>query len=113
MRMPPPVPSLHDLVPLLAQLPPGQRRVAAALVADSRGRTYRNVAAALGVHSGSVYTQLGRIRRRHPAVYAALMALRADQLARRHARVLLRAKTRRAIRRYICQHVYGCEPWER
>jgi hypothetical protein len=141
-RLSPPVPRSHDTVPdvatalaalgvrlpglvvprgpdaatlaaLLAALPAGQRRVAEALVAEPWGRTYPEVAAALGVHAGTVHTQLRRLRASRPAVYAALMAARGDQLAARHARALSRRRARRWTRRYICWHVYGCEPWER
>ena len=106
-------PDPATLAALLAPLPAGQRRVAEALLAEPRGRTYPQVAAALGVHLGTVYTQLRRLRASRPAVYAALMAARGDQLAARHAWALSRRRTRRATRRYICWHVYGCEPWER
>ncbi len=109
----PPVPRSHDLATLLATLPVGQRRVAEALIADPRGRTYPAVAAALGMHVGTVHRHLARTRARRPAVYAALMTARAEQLASRHASALVRVKTRRMIRRYVCQHMYGCEPWER
>ncbi len=109
----PPVPRAHDLAALLAPLPAGQRRVAAAFVAEPRGRTRGETAAALGVHVGTVHRHLARIRERHPAVYAALMARRRAQLAGRHDRALSRARARRAVRRYVCQHVHGCEPWER
>ncbi len=108
-----PVPQSHDLAALLATLPVGQRRVAEALIAGPHGRTYPAVAAALGVHVGTVHRHLARLRARHPMVYAALMAVRAWQLAGRHERARTRARVRRATRRYIFQHVYGCEPWER
>ncbi len=108
-----PVPRSHDLAALLATLPVGQWRVAEAFVAEPCGRTRGETAAALGVHIGTVHRHLARIHARHPAVYAALMTARRAQLAGRHDRVLTRARTRRATQRYICQHVYGCEPWER
>lgn len=108
-----PVPRSHDLAALLATLPAGQRRVAEAFVATPWGRTRGETAAALGIHVGTVHRQLARIRARHPMVYAALVAARRAQLAGRHDRARSRAKTRRAMRRYVCQHVYGCEPWER
>ncbi len=108
-----PVPRPHDFAALLATLPVGQRRVAEALIADPRGRTYPAVAAALGMHVGTVHRHLARTRARRPAVYAALMAVRAEQLAGRHAQALARMKVGRWRRRYLCHHVYGCEPWER
>ncbi len=108
-----PVPRSHDLAALLATLPAGQRRVAEALIADPRGRTYPAVAAALGVHVGTVHRHLARIRARRPAVYAALMVVRVEQLAGRYRRALERARVRRWVRRYAHWHLYGCEPWGR
>ncbi len=108
-----PVPRSHDLAALLATLSAGQRRVAEALIADPRGRTYPAVAAVLGVHVGTVHRHLARIRARRPAVYRELMAARAKQLVGRHWRAQNRARTRRWVRRYAHQHLYGCEPWER
>ena len=52
--------------------------MAEALVADPRGRTYPAVAAALGVHVGTVHRHLARIRAHRPAAYRALMAARAS-----------------------------------
>ena len=108
-----PVPRSHDLAALLATLPAGQRRVAEAFVVEPWGRTRGETAAALGVHVGTVHRQLARLRARRPVVYAALMAVRGRQLAGRQERARARAKVRRAKRRFICHHVYGCEPWER
>jgi DNA-binding transcriptional ArsR family regulator len=79
------------LARLLRTLPPGRRRVARALLADSGSRTYAVVAVQLGIHLGTVHQHLRRLRLRHPHVYAALMAERARQLARRHERAALRA----------------------
>ena len=108
-----PVPRSYDLAALLAALPAGQRCVAEALVAEPYGRTYPAVAAALGLHVGTVHRHLDRIRRRHPAVYATLMAIRAEQLDARHQRALARRRTKRWQRRYLHWHVYGCESWDR
>jgi FixJ family two-component response regulator len=80
-----------QLTRLLATLPPGRRRVAMALIADNRGRTYPEVAAKLGVRLGTVHGHLRRIRRRHPQVWAAVMKARARQLRARHRRALTRA----------------------
>jgi len=80
----------RELAPLLGLLPPGQRRVAMALIADNRSRTYPEVAAKLGVHLGTVHQHLRRIRRRHPKVYAAVMTVRDRQLGGRHQRALAR-----------------------
>ena len=76
---------------LLASLPIGRRRVAMALLAEDCGCTYDAVAKRLGVHVGTVYQHLRRIRLRHPHVYAALMSKRARQLAERHRRAGERA----------------------
>ncbi len=81
-----------ELARLLATLPPGRRRVATALIADTRGRTYPEVAAELGVHLGTVHQHLRRIRLRHPEVYAAVRKARARQLAARRRQALARAK---------------------
>jgi DNA-directed RNA polymerase specialized sigma24 family protein len=80
------------LARLLATLPPGRRRVAMALVADDRGRTYPQVAAKLGVSLGTVHQHLRRIRLRHREVWAAVIKERARQLRARHRRALARAK---------------------
>ena len=72
-------------------LPPGRRRVAQALIADSASQTYPAVAAQLGIHLGTVHQHLRRLRLRHPQVYAVVMAERARQLAQRHERAVLRA----------------------
>ena len=61
-----------------------------ALIADDCGLTYRAVAAQLGLSVGTVYRHLGRIRERHPEVYAALMMERERQLAVRHQQALER-----------------------
>jgi DNA-binding NarL/FixJ family response regulator len=80
------------LARLLATLPLGRRRVAMALIADTQGRTYPEVAAKLGVRLGTVHQHLRRIRLRHPDVYLAVMKERTRQLAARHRRALARAK---------------------
>jgi hypothetical protein len=63
----------------LAELPPGQRRVAETLVGGSRAPTYDQVADALGLHGGTVLSYLNRIRVRRPDVYADLMVRRGRQ----------------------------------
>ena len=83
---------LHELTRLLATLPPGRRRIASALLTNSCGATYTEVALRLGIHLGTVYQHLRRIRLLHPEVYAALMAARSRQLAKRHEQALARAK---------------------
>jgi predicted ArsR family transcriptional regulator len=79
------------LARLLRTVPPGGRRVASALLADPDGRTYAAVAEELGIHLGTVHQHLRRLRLRHPQVYAAVMAERRRQLARRHEQALARA----------------------
>jgi transposase len=82
---------LNPLQAMLKQLPMGQRLVAYALIAGDGAPTYRQLAALLGVHCGTVYQHLRRIRLRRPHIYAAVMAHRARQLGERHVRALERA----------------------
>ena len=79
---------------LLASLPPGRRRVAEGLVQAEQAPTYGELAELLGLHQGTVYQHLRRLRRQHPEVYAALMAERGRQLAERHKRALARVEAR-------------------
>ncbi len=102
----------------LANLPPGQQRVALALIDSPLARTYREVAAALNLHLGTVYRHLYRLRRGNPEAYAAVMAVRAEQLAKRHAAAVRREEARsaewhrkQAARRYYYR--FGRWPWER
>jgi hypothetical protein len=88
----PTIPRPTQLSLLLDTLPPGQRLVAAALVDDEAGLTYREVATILGLSLGTVHQHLRRIRLRRPLVYSALMKLRARQLKARHRGALARAK---------------------
>lgn len=76
----------------LDALTPGQMRVVEALLGDSQGRTYRQIAALLGVHLGTVYTHLKRVRDRHPDLWIEIQAARTKQLALRHQRALARAR---------------------
>ena len=108
---------LSDLLAMLGRLPAGQSRVALALVLGPSAPTYPEVAARLGVHVGTVHRHLGRVRAKHPEVYAALMAERRWQLERRHERAVERAERRsaewhrrQANRRYRAR--YGRWPWE-
>jgi hypothetical protein len=114
-------PSATDIliVHLNRSLPPGQARVAVTLIdGDPSARTYREVAALLGLHVGPVHRQLGRLRGRHPALYEKLMAIRRRQLDRRRARALERRRVRslqwgrlRYARAYRSEH--GVWPWDR
>jgi DNA-binding CsgD family transcriptional regulator len=79
---------------MLTKLPIGQRRVAEALLSKDVGRTYPEVAALLRINLGTVHTHLRRIRLQHPAIYRALMAERARQLAARHRRATAKEKER-------------------
>ena len=79
---------------LLASLPPGRRRVAEGLVQAEQAPTYGEVAELLGLHLGTVYEHLRRLRLRHPDVYASLMQARGGQLAERHKRALARVQAR-------------------
>ena len=82
---------LNPLQAMLKQLPMGQRLVAYTLIAGDGAPTYRQLAALLGVHCGTVYQHLRRIRLRRPHIYAAVMEHRARQLGERHVRALERA----------------------
>jgi transposase len=106
------------LLEALANSPGGQRRAALALVGGRRARTYREAAALLGLHVGTIYRHLYRLRRQRPEAYAAVMAVRAGQLAERHAAAVNREGARsaewhrrQAARRYYYR--FGRWPWER
>ena len=95
-----------------------RRRHGVGIGAGDRARTYAEVAAMLGMHRGTVSRHLERTRRLHPHLYAAVMTVRAEQLAQRHATAVERAAAhsrqwhrRQAARRYREQ--FGCWPWER
>ena len=83
-----------ELAGEIAALPPGQRRVVVALFEPSGPPTYRAVAAALGLHVGSVYEHLRRVRRARPALYEALMAGRRAGQAEVHRAAVARAQAR-------------------
>src|SRR5207248_1272927 len=88
--LPPPPPLPPEVKAIFAKLPPGQRRVAEALIdGDEYGRTYREVAELLQLSGGTVRRHLARIRANHPTIYAGLMKIRAGQLAERHARAVM------------------------
>jgi transposase len=75
------------------------------------------VAEALGVHIGTVHRNLGRVRERHPALHAAVMAERRRQLAEYHE-LVLEHRRRRSLawgrRRYAARYrrEHGRWPWE-
>src|SRR5689334_2412489 len=85
-------PKLHDIAAALATLPPGQRRVAEALVSQDHAPTYAELAVQLGLHVGTVYQHLKRIRDGRPEVYKFILDRRAAQLAERHRRAVVRAR---------------------
>ena len=102
----------------LSPLPPGQRRVAEALLEGQEARTYAGVAERLELSLGTVYEHLRRVRRNHPELYAALMVYRKGQLEQRHVAALAKDTAhskryfkRRANRRYYER--FGYWPWER
>src|SRR5687768_432372 len=78
------------LVAILSRkdLPPARRQVLLTLISGDRAPTYRGVAQTLGIHVGTVYRQLRSIRLFSPNLYADVMHVRAQQLARRHLEAL-------------------------
>jgi hypothetical protein len=74
----------------------GQRRVVEALLGLAEGQTYEGTARALGLHVGTVYTHLARLRRAWPELYIEVMAIRASQLGARHHAAMARAAARSA-----------------
>ena len=85
-------PDSHDILDLSA-LPPGQRRAVEALIGGQTARTYTQAAEMAGVHVGTLFRHLGRVRRRHPQVYRMIRMLRLAQLALRHKTALQSART--------------------
>ena len=76
------------------QLPIGQREALDALVGQKEAVTYRAAAESLGIGIGTLYTQLKRIRDKHPKIYNRAMAIRRTQLDYRHEEALARADSR-------------------
>ena len=98
-------------------LPSGQRRVAEALLSETRAPTYPEVAGALRIGVGTVHRHLSRIRARHPELYQDLMAARRIQLDARHREAESRARAhsdawhrRQSARRFFYR--FGRWPWE-
>ena len=77
-----------------SNLSQGQKQVLDELVGHKEARTYRQVAEILGVHIGTVYTYLKRVRDNQPKVYNRAMAIRQNQLAVRHEEAIARADAR-------------------
>ena len=98
-----------------AELPPGQMRVALGLVClPEDAVAYTDIAEGLGINLGTVHTHMRRIRIRHPALHAAIMAERRRQLAARHALVVeerrersLRWGRRRHAARFMRSTAHG------
>lgn len=109
--------STEDLLRKLANLPPGQRRVASSLI-EGKGKSYQGVAEELELSIGTVYRHLKRIRDSSPATYQLLMAYRKGQLVQRHKESLKKARAHsdRWFRRERNRRFYyrfGYWPWER
>src|SRR5215471_8986731 len=87
-------PSSGSIERILSVLPVAQRRVAKALIAGPEAKTYSDVAAELGVHLGTVYQHLRRIRIGNPGAYSVVMVVRGQQLAEQNLErwVLAKAK---------------------
>lgn len=74
----------------------------------------------MGVHVGTLYTHLRRLRQNHPGVYAALMTKRVEQLAERHEAAIARAaahsrrwfRAERRRRNRLFKRLTGRWPWE-
>ena len=75
-------------------LTPGQRRVMDVFVGGKKARTYKKVAEILGIHIGTVYTHLKRVRDNQPGVYNRVFAIRRSQLEIRNQEALARADAR-------------------
>ena len=63
-----------------------------ALIGGGAARTYVQAALIAGVHLGTLYRHLGRVRQRHPDLYESIRAVRLYQLAWRHERAIANAK---------------------
>lgn len=109
---------------ITAELPAGQAEIARALLVDGPEFTYPQapvsyavIASALGITKASVATQLRRIARRHPELWAAISVERSRRLVTWHAQVQEhrreRSRTwgkRRWASRYRAAH--GVWPWD-
>jgi transposase len=99
-------------------LRPRQSGVAIAILGDGgEPPSYVDVAQRLGIHVGTVHRHLGRVRRRHPELYAQVMAERKRQLAARHSRVVAGREYRSLLwgrRGYAARYrdEDGAWPWD-
>jgi hypothetical protein len=80
-----------DFTARLAVLPPGQRRVVETWLPPGRTLTYRAVARTLGIHIGTVYEHLRRVRLKHPELWAEIQRQRQLGLNARHRAARARA----------------------
>jgi hypothetical protein len=117
LRDPRHTPDLFQVWRWKEHLSPMQGRVVAALVADGRCPTRREVADELGVSLGTVHTHLLRVARGHPDVWAEVCRVRALQKQDRHQAAVYRERersrrwhARKANRRFHA--MYGRYPWE-
>jgi hypothetical protein len=100
------------------ELPRGQARVALGLLCLPEDPvSYRDVAEGLGVHVGTVHTNMRRSRIGHPGLHAKIMAERRRQLAIRHAAVVDERRKRSLLwgrRRYAARYrdAHGRWPWD-
>jgi prephenate dehydrogenase len=102
----------------LNNLSPKQQEAVHALIGGTKARTYQEAADLMGIHLGTLYTYLRRIKEQHPEIYSAVMQVRKDQLAERHIQAQKRARKhtdkwfrRKRSRDYYYKHGYW--PWER
>ena len=86
------MPIPHDIQITLRLLPPGQRSAVEALIGVGWARSYHEAAGVAGVHVGTLYTHLKRLRAAHSELYERIMHVRAEQLAQRHVEALKRAE---------------------
>ena len=86
------MPIPHDIQITLWLLPPGQRSAVEALIGVGWARSYHEAAGVAGVHVGTLYTHLKRLRAAHSELYERIMHVRAEQLAQRHVEALKRAE---------------------
>ena len=96
-----------------AQLTPAQQQVIDALLDApdyARAPTYAEVADQLGVHVGTVYQTLRRLRRARPNLHKHVTAVRLCQLAERHRGALDQERAARKAARWPERH-QGYRAW--
>lgn len=115
--MPNPHDNQQQIAAGLGLLSDGQREVLMALLEEDVARTYPETAEALGLALGTVYTHLRRVKQKAPALYAAAMEIRREQLGRRKARSAARAAAHsaewfRKKRNRACYYRTGLWPYQ-